>query len=334
MALWAGTSLNTNILASAFNNLLSKKAVNFARDRYALLGALMGDPKTGVGDADPMFDKANKVSGNKHEIRLIGAIPTITPTASGSALVGSASGNYDVDAFGAFEFDLTNLPFTQDLPQTEIDKIAGDEAKTASWLDDITNEYVMPGFFDLINSKINSNTNAPSDTEITSWVHIIATDNTYGLDRTDSANANFRGNVNSSTGTLGLNHINGDKNTIATKGGLARLGIAGETVYGIVEQLIQPFAHVTYDADVAKFGATDAQFANIRWLLEADAPTQTYGMLDPRDWGFVMRKGKIETFGPERYMGLVAGYRMQFYTAVQLYCKNPRKNVRRTGITA
>lgn len=338
MALWAGTSINTNLSASVFNNLLNpSKVVNFAKKRYATISKLMGEPIANVGDisGNMGFERVKSVNGLKHEIRLIGALPTISFTANGSAELGAVTGNYDADLAGGFDFDLANMPFTQDVPQSEIDKIAGKEAKTVSWIDDLVNQYVLPGYWKKINASINSSDVAPADNAITSFNYIIETDNTYGLDRTDSANADYKGIVNLSTGTLTIDHINSDKNSAAANGGFVTLVVAGTSVYGYAEALIQPFAHVTYSQDTAQFGARNIEFAGMQFLMDSDHPSGEMCYLDPTTWGFVLQGGGIKSSGLFSTAGnrTVNGHAIHFTTRAQLYCNKPNSNVRRTGVT-
>lgn len=343
MALWAGTTLNNNLLASVFTQLYSKKLVPMCVKANALLYAVLGmtwqdtDPKYGVS-----FERLKRISGEKVEIRLMGALPQSSKVANGSAELATATPSYDNDRVGAVKFDWAHYYDVYGVPSTEYNKIEGNEAKTLDWIDE-TFEMISLGLEnDLGNDMNGTGYDGPDDEALGNWRQAVSDGvttgetnyATYGLDRSDSANADFRGTVSNLTGDLTLKKIRTLKNQISPKGGNSALGIGGTTVYTKVQTILEAYTVVESDPGWTQFGGEWVQYGRTKFVHEHRAPSGVLGLLDPRSWIYYEKRHNFLKSGLIPAPWLKTAYVLPWEMYAQFLCKKPNSNGILTDITS
>jgi len=335
MALWNGTAINTNETAMVFNQLANAKTVAMITKRNALLHAFLGDGDT----SDGLYIRAQKnvkVTGKRLEVRLRGKNATPAYVADGSAELATVNyaSTYDSTIFGAAEFDIAHGTLPYAIPASELMRFAGKEAKTASYLDEIFN-YLMDGWENLLGNDLNG-TSAPARTKFGGWQYAIDDSNTYGtIDRSDSANADFRGIVKASTGTPTVAKIQAAKNEAKTNRGKVQTGVASLVNYNYIQQQAQSFQQVIYNRDKAEFGSDSFVVAGVEFILDQRLGDTVIGLFDPETWLFWKdnSKQKPMTSGIYENPNLVDGYSMNTKLWIQNICIKPNSNVKFTGVT-
>ena len=339
--LWTGTTLNNNVLAQVFNQLYNTKAIEMVRKENGLLYAILGkswrdaNPKMGV-----KFERLEKITGNQIEVKLLGVLDTISTVADGSAELATQTPTYTSNMFGSATFDLTHYAQTKGIPSSEYNRIQGKEAKTLKYVDDVFNQ-VMLSLEKTIGDGINGTaSNAPDRTHLGSWVYAVSDGvssgetgyATYGLDRSDSGNIDYRGTVTINTGDLTLGKIRALKNTIRTKGGKNQLGVAETSVFTKLQMLVEAYTEIESNEDWAQFGGEYVQYGKTRYVLDQRAPTQVLGILDPESFVFYQNMINFTEAGFIRAPHLVAGYVLPWECWCQLICVQPSRNGKLTGI--
>jgi len=341
MAIWAGgTTINTTEMAMVVNKVYNKKAINIAKRKNGLLYAIYGKDESGsipLDQADK-FVRMGQVNGHNFEVRLVGALPSpagVTDGANELATV-NLSSNYDSAAFGGSEFAIAHYTWTEPLPHHQLYRYVGDEAKTAGYLQEVFDR-VMSGYENVIGNAINGSS-APARDQIGGWAYAVATDNTYGgIDRTDSANASFRGNVRAASGgTLTLPLVRSAQNDCIIGGGNPEIGLGDQTVYELLQQKIEPYSQITYDkSGWTRFGGVFFEYAGTKWILDQRAPSNTLGILDPSTFVFIYKNMGLTNAAaimpdPSR----AAAHVMPTEIWCQLVCVKPNSNAKITGVTS
>jgi hypothetical protein len=349
MAIWAGgTTINSNELAMVFNRVYNKQAINIAKRRNALLYSIFGEDESGSIplDAADKFNRDAVITGHKVEVRLVGTLPAPAYIADGSAELATVtlSSNYDSTAFGAAEFDLAHLQWTEPIPNHELYRFAGDEAKTASYLQEIFNR-VMAGYEKKIGDDLNAQ-NAPARGAIGGWQYAVSDGVTSGessfavyggVDRSDSANSNYRASVRvPSGGTLTLAGIRQAQDDVYIGGGTPRLGLCEQTVYELVQSKIESFTEIIQDnSGWTKFGGTFFSYAGTKFVLDQRSNAGVLGILDPSSFVFIYKNQGLT--GPNAILpdpSRAAAHVMPTEVWCQLVCTKPNSNAKITGITS
>jgi hypothetical protein len=335
MALWAGTSLNTNELASVVNQIFGVKGISMVTKRNGLLYKVLGKQTMTEGKYGPevKFERLNKITGKAVEVPLIGASRTISTVANGSGEFDSITPSYDADAFGAFEVKLAHYADSQGIPGSEYERFKGKEAKTLDYIGDRIMPYLIESWRKTLGTSVNQETNAPSDQYLGSWEYMVDASNTYGLDRSDAANAAFRGKVNASVGTLTLATIDDYQNQIMEEDGFPDIGVCSRAVYGYLRQLVQPYSQVEYDEDMAKFGSPYVGYAKTVFCLDAYTNSGTLGLLDSSTFAMWMHESGLSTDGILKDVTKKHAYVLHWTAWAQFLCMEPRKNAKLQGIT-
>ncbi|AXH78853.1 MAG: hypothetical protein [Circular genetic element sp.] len=214
MAIWAGSSYATNVAAQAFNHVIPGVTA-IVRKKNGLLYHILGKKEKGsLPFGGPKFSGMEVISGVKHEVTLLGVIPTISTVAAGSAEYAAATMNYAANTFGAAEFALAHFADNHAIPESEWDKIKSPDTKQMENFVKQKSEAVMLGWEQTLGTALSANTAAtgiPDATHVGSWCYAVtdaqttsvdeSTFGTYGtIDRTDSGNADFRGYRATATG--------------------------------------------------------------------------------------------------------------------------------------
>ena len=339
--LWTGTTLNNNVLAQVFNQLFNTKAIEMVRHENGLLYAILGKSWRDANPKFPVsFERLERISGNQIEVKLLGALDTISTVADGSAEIATSTPAYTSNMFGAATFDLTHYAQTKGIPSSEYNRIQGKEAKTLKYVDDVFNQ-IMLSLENTIGNAINaSSPSAPSRTNLLSWIWAVSDGTSsgessyavYGLDRSDSGNADYRAYVNPTTGDLTLNKIRIVKNNVRTKGGKNQLAIAETSVFTKLQMLLEAYTTITSDEDWVDFGGEYVKYGKTRYILDQRSPTQTLGIIDPESWVWYQNMINFTEAGFIRAPHLVAGYVLPWECWCQLICLQPSRNGKLTGI--
>ncbi len=346
MALWNGTDLNKTALASMFNQMWTKNgAISIVRKANGLLYAVMdkswepAPPRDGFS-----IKRMTKVSGNQIEVRLRGKNETLSTVADGAAELSAPAMIYSDNTFGAAKFDLTHYANKYGVPDSEYDRIVGDESKTKSFVADkmlsITEDHENEW-----GNQINGAQVGFTRTQMGSWIHAVSDGvttgetsyATYGLiNRTDAANADFRGVVNYLNRTMTLADIVSTRNLTRKNGGNVKLLLSETTVYSALEsKLMNTQVVVNYDEKWSQFGGQYWRFAGMVGVMEHRMPTGVLGGLDTDTWAFWMDDKK--PFSGDRTLivdpSIAAGRVVlpRFWT--QLLCNKPNSNFKITAIS-
>lgn len=337
--LWTGTSLNNNVLAQVFNQLFNTKAIEMVRHENGLLYAILGKSWRDANPKFPVsFERLERITGNQIEVKLLGALDTLSYVADGSAEVATSTPQYTSNMFGAATFDLSHIAQTKAIPSSEYNRIAGKEAKTLKYVDDVFNQ-LMLSLENRIGNDING-TSAPTRTAIGGWPFAVSDGvssgetsyNVYGLDRADSGNIDYRAYVNANTGDLTLGKIRTVKNQNRIHGGKNQLGVAETSVYTKLQTLVEAYTTIETDESWAQFGGEYTQYGKTRFVLDQRAPTQTLGILDPESFVFYQNVINFTDQGFIRAPHLVSSYVLPWECWVQLICLQPSRNGKLTGI--
>ncbi|HMS54211.1 MAG TPA: hypothetical protein PKA27_02325, partial [Fimbriimonadaceae bacterium] len=268
MALWAGTTINSNETAQAFNRLFQRKSIELPRRKQGILFAVLGEteehstPEAGNG-WKRMY---NHTSGNKIEVKLLGKTPSPS-TVSDANQINTATLTFTTDYWGAAEFSLAHYAYTHPIPHSELDRFAGNEAKTEDYLQDVF-DLVMLGYQVQWGTAMNTSA-APSRTVLGGYPYAINDSNSYGtIDRSDSGNADYRGLVNSSFGDITIPKLDYEIGRVIINGGDASYANCGLSVWSKIKTILQNYSTVTYDKDWAKFGGKWVQYAGTRFTLD------------------------------------------------------------------
>lgn len=346
--LWTGTSINSTETAMVFNQLWNLTAVEMVRKKNGFLYAILGKMENGATPLDGVsFQRMQKVTGKNIEVKLLGKLKSIPTVADGSAEFTAATPTNTQDYWGAAEFSLAHFKDVHALPESEIDRFAGDELKTSNYLDQVFRMLVL-SLEDTWGSSSSSyggihDTKAPSRTVLGGWQYAVSDGTTSGessyatygtIDRSDSGNADFRSTVTGSVGDLTLAKVQTLQNTIIGKGGMPNIGIAHTTPYTKIQQLVQGYTHVTYEEDWARFGGTWCEFSGIKFILDQRAPSSVLGLIDPETWVWYQRDIDFTKAGVVHVPTYVGSYVLNWGAWVQDICVRPASNGKLTGITS
>lgn len=346
MALWAGTSLNTNETAFLFNKLATRKAIAMVRKNHGLTYALLGKREAPSPDGMTRFQRLQTITGNKIEQRLLGNLRTPATLADANQ-TDAVTLSWDNDAWGAAEWSMTHYTDTVPLPNSEMDRIRGDEAKTASFIDEFL-EYVMLGYekkwgTDMHRTGYSGGVGDASRILLMSVPYAIegydgawtdAADDYGTIARDDSGNADFRGQVQSSVGTLTLAKIRTSMFATKAYNGTPSVGVGDGTVLNKVHQLVENYSQVTYNEKWSEFGGEYVRYAGIDWLYDNDTPSGYAYLLTPETWRLYMK-----STAPFTESGIIldpskkASYVLPTQFWMQLVCLHPAQNAVLKGIT-
>jgi hypothetical protein len=336
--LWTGTTLNNNILASVFNQVHNKKVISMVTKANPLLYSFMGRPgddgRSAYNKNLGGWMKSEKITGDKHEVRLRGALPSYAAIADGSDELTDATINYDNDHTGAAVFILAHYGLVHGVPDSEYDRIRGDEAKTLSWIDE-THEYLMDGFIQTMSNDLHENSTSavPARDQFGSILAAVDDGNTYGtIDRSDSGNVDFRAIV-SSMGTMTLRKIQDLINQAKDNRGQIRVGCMGTTLFGKFQDLVQGYSQATYDRDTASWGSDHIYFAGVEWLQDRNTVSGTVFGFDPRTWKIIWKDAPFTETGLIKDPRLKAGRVINTVAWLQNFCMKPNSNWKATSVS-
>lgn len=343
MAIWAGSNINSNETAMLINQLWNAKAIPMVRKKNGLLYAVLGKGEAGSTPMSMRFNRTSKTSGDEVQFNLLGALKTIATVADGAGETASWSGTViPTNVFGGVTLPLQHYADAEYFPGSELDRYQGDELRTRDWIADKMN-YLMLSFENTYGTALNTSTAlVASRTEVCPWRHQISDGvssgetgyTNYGVDRSDSGNADFRGNNTVGIGDLTLAKIRTGQNTCITNGGNPTVGLAATALYGKVQQLVEAYTVVNYDEEWSKFGGAYVQFNNIKFILEQRMSTTEIGLLDPESWVFWQKNKNFTRAGivPDPTKKDTSVLVWGAWQA--MYCNKPNSNWLGTGVTS
>lgn len=339
MALWQGTALNNNVLSSVYNKVHNKKAISMVTKATPTLHSMMGRPgedgRSAYNKNLGGWMKSESVTGDKHEVRLRGAIPTWGTIADGSDELTDATVNFDDDHTGAAVFILSHWGIVHGVPSSEYDRFKGDEAKTLSWIDE-THEYLYDGACEGWSDDLfeNATNKPPARDQFGSMVSAVDDGNTYGtIDRSDAGNIDYRSHVVSSTGALTLRKIGDAINTVKDNRGKTKLGIIGTTLFGKLQDLVWGYSQATFQRDTAEWGSDHVYFAGVEWLQERNCPTGLVFGLDPRTWKIIWKDAPFTETGLIKDPRMKAGRIINCEAWLQNICMKPNSQWKLEDVT-
>lgn len=352
MALWNGSRFNSDESTFLVNHIWRMQGPSKAivQKKRALAMMLLG--KADIGGNNPQtarvnWERSEYIEGHNYQRQLLGALrdsgsgSQLAMLADGSAEVALATIDYSDTDWGAAEWPLARRAKTTGLGSHQINRFKGNELRTTNYINEVMQREML-SWVKILNADLNSTTDADSSrTSFAGWPHAIADYSleaahaTYGtIDRSDSANAVFRGTVGVGQGTLGFADVQHLQNRCRIAGGEPNIVVASLTPYEVMQQAVQGYSHVTYNEEMSKFGAQHFMFSGQTWLLENDAPSGTIGMLDSDTWIFVLNEMDFSQSGITHEPLLTSGYVLQYEIWYGWYCEHPAANGKLTGITA
>mgnify|MGYP001567343694 CR=1 FL=1 len=347
MPIWLGSTINSNETANLINQLFNTKAIAMVRRKNGLLYAVLNKAEVGAEPMSAKWNRESKVSGINVQFNLMGGLKSIATVADG---YGGGTGETATwggtvipsTIFGGVTLPLVHYADAEYFPDSELDRYQGDELRTRDWIGQKM-EYLLLSFEDTFGTAINTSTaTVPTRTQVVPWRHQISDGVssgetgfiTYGVDRNDSGNADFRGNNTVSTGDLTLAKLFTAKLSCVQRGGMPTVGLAENTLYGKIHRLTEAYTTVNYDEQWTKFGGEYVQYSGTKYILEPRMATQLIGLLDPSTWVLwrrdknFTRSGIVPDVSRKATHVLVYGYWMGFF------CNKPNSNALLTGVTS
>lgn len=339
MALWDGTTLNTNALAKLFNHVHTSRSVAIVAKATPLLNSFFGRPEKDGNSAYNKkvggWAKSKVITGDKHEISLLGALHTPAPISDGVDELTVATISYNAARHGAVVFDLAHYGLVPGMPSSEYNRIRGSDAKTTSWAAEFYDE-VKLSYDDVLSAELHENSTSagPARSQFGSWVTAVDDGNTYGtVNRADAANVDYRGIVSSGTGTLTVPKVQAMINQARVNRGKTKVGVMGLTIFNGWQQIIQPYSQATYSKNTAEWGSDHVMFAGVEWVLDPDCPAGLVGGFDPSEWIVITNDYPFTDGGLKKDDHLKAGYIMNTELWCQNICRKPNSNWKMEDVT-
>lgn len=343
MALWNGLSINTTETAMVFNQLADDKTINIVRKMNSLAYKVLNKTEVGSNpNAKVNFRKVQKVSGHNIEYRLRGKLySSLATVADGSGEYAAQTPEYISDMEAANEFALTHYVHQVAVPNHEVARFRGHEAKTLDFIQERFDAEMLTIEKEL-GTQMNSANNA-SRTQLSGWPWAVSDGVSSGesgnaiyglLDRSDSANADYRGYNIVGQGTQTTRALRQAQNNIRINGGNPSLGICAATVYGIHQALLEGYQIVTDVTALMEYGSDSFRYNGIDFMLDKYAPAGVLGLLDCEVWDFYMNKDGLTSSGLMEAPWLVASHVINTEFWCGFFTKHPGRNGKITGITS
>lgn len=331
MALWAGTSINSNETASLYNKIADRMAIPMVVKANPLLYAFLGKNDETNRSVAPLRH-VKSITGLNYEVTLLGALATPAAVADGSAELAASTASYDADRLGGAEFAIAHYALTFGVPNSELDRFAGSEYKLGSYVKEHA-EYMGFSYEKVLSTAIHADV-APSRAAFGGWQYAVDDGGTYGtIDRTDAANADFRGLVNDTFGEVTLDKLNYESNRARANMGKVSIGVAGTTLFSKLQNLVQGYSQATYSPDAAMFGSPHVVYSGIKWLLDANTTAGIMGMFDPRWWDVIRKTVPFTSSGMILDPGAEAAHIVKTQLWMQNVCRKPNANIKLSAVT-
>jgi hypothetical protein len=337
MAIWDSTSLNTDALASAVNKWDDLNFVPAIVKRNALLYAMMGFSAPAgqqIPNWSSVFKKDFQVQGNNLVVRLLGELETISTLADANQL-DAVSWNNNTNAIGGAVFAWTHYSHNEGVRDSEYELIVGNEARTASYMDDVM-ERLRLSRHDVIGTAINS-TNDQARTTLGGWEFAVDSTGTYGtLDK--AQNTFFAGNETDVGGAGDLDDIDAMRTDIWQDGGNPTLGLAPKVPYNKLKQELRGYAQaIPTSWDMYKGGGL-LHYDGTTFAFEHRCTSTVVGMLTPEHFRFYRKNdgAEINVISKEIMQALLKGAKLGFTIREwnAFICRHPGAQGKLTGWTS
>lgn len=345
MAIWAGSTYNNTNIASMTNQVWGAKAYDVVRNQNAFLYAILGKrwlDTNGAGGTRVNFERLHRITGYQVKTRFLGVLNTIATVADGSAELATATRVWANNYFGAAVFDLTHYAQTDAIPSNEWNRIKGKEAETSNFLAERMDQ-IMLSFERTLGTAINATVNTGFTRTVMGNIRHACSDGvttgettyaTYGtLDRSDSANVDFRGKVTGSTGILSLEKIQTHRNTISDAYKRPDIGLGDITTITEIQGLLNGFTVIESDDEWKKFAGDYVQIGSTRYLMDGLCAANILYHINSDTFGIWENEMGLSTDGWMRDPNAVAGYIMPWEYWCGIFCNRPKGNGILTGIT-
>lgn len=301
------------------------------------MGEKNADPKA------PGWSRDENVSGRKVEVPYLGQARTITGVTDGAQELAAATLN-QIAGQANMEFDVAHYPHTVPIQNSLITRVQEGNLKAGSFFDMVF-EQVKDSYFQTFATALNATAagnTAPAQNRLGSVWHAVS-DGTevdyavYGtIDRSDAANAVFRGILRAAEGTLTLDKLAAGQIAVQANGGRCDFGVAGTVVFGRVRSLLEgKHEGITATGGLLDFSGPRLRYAGVDYGLDSYAPAQHLLQGDSRTWMTKRtQKAPLTSGGIVPMTGILqAAHAIFTEWWVQVICSKARHNVKHTGIT-
>jgi hypothetical protein len=346
MAIFAGAAAGTNESAMLINQFVNTVAVPMIKRKNFFLFCVLGKSEPGQTPMQTKFERETRYSGDNLRFVLQGRLKTIATVADGYAAGAGETGTWvgtviPSDTFGAVTFPMVHFADAEYFPKSEVDRFQGKEMQARAWVETKL-RYLMDSFEDTVGTMLMTSTAAiqtrtqicPIRHQLSDGVSTGETSYvTYGLDRADSGNIDFRGLMTVAAGDVSLNKLRLGLNTALTRGGRPSLGLTETTLYTKIQRLAEQYVHTGFNAKWADFGADFVRHAGVEYGLEQRMATGVIHLVEPETFHVWNNFKNFTAAGivpsPDRKASFVLNWDVWF----SVLCKKPNSNYSFAGAT-
>lgn len=311
MAAGAGASINGIPAGQAFNRMIHDQVIPISATQHPVIYLLFGTRVQGkyetlqAGDGEvlktpKMSRNSIAPSGTKYELQVLISKPTFGTVADTTAASAANTLQAPVGTNNP-EFDLTEGYAALALPYWDQWKVSGDVVKASSYFD-VQKEAMINAFQSTVAGWFHATTtNTPGARGTFASIHtIVDSGNTYGFDRTDAGNIDWRSNVvDCNAGPLSWSAVRAARvktSKYCRAGSSANTIIAGEAIYNDLYAQIENKAILTNTGNTLEFGGEHFSYAGVTPMVDFDCAANYAFLLEPSVWcsaladkGFNMR---------------------------------------------
>lgn len=316
MAIWDGTSLNTDALSSNVNKWMELNFTPIVVKRNALLYAMLGlNGPIGLNAEVPnwnkVFQKDYQVQGNNLVVRLLGELETINTLADANQL-DAVSWNNNPNAVGGAVFAWTHYSHNEAIQDSDYDLIQGNEARTANYMEDVMTRLKF-SWQKAIGDAINS-TNNQARTTLGGWEYAVDATGTYGTMTRAGDNPDWSGNETDVGGSGDLDDLDAMKADIQADGGNATVGVAAKIPFNKIKQEQRGYAAAIPNSWNLYNGGGLVHYDGTTYALETRCTSSVVGMFTPEVLRLYMKNEQmqISTIGKEIMEALLKGAKVGF----------------------
>lgn len=315
MAIWDGSSLNTDALSSAVNKWMDLNFTPAIVKRNALLYSMMGlnglSGNTEVPNWSSLFKKDYQVQGNNLVVRILGELETISTLADANQL-DAVSWNNNPNRFGAAVFSWTHYSHNEGVRDSDYELIRGNEARTASYMEDVLQALKL-SWQDTIGTAINS-TNDQARTTLGGWEYAVDATGTYGTLTRAGDNPNWSGNETDVAGAGDLDDLDAMKLDILQDGGNPTVGVAPKVPFNKIKQELRGYASAVPDSWKFYEGGGLVHYDGTTYAFEHRCTSTVVGMFTPDSLRFYQKDEttEVKTLPEEVMMALLKGAKLGF----------------------
>lgn len=325
MALWDPSGLNNNRVSLAFSNMLWNEIVSILSRKYGFWFAIQG--KNDIGnfefkDGRLTFPSIDEITGYKMEVSFRGKQASPSKIGFGSPEVQLRGTNYESNIWGGFQFDLCHYLYHQDIPISEYEMLRGNEVKTESALE-AYRDYIAEGYDELIANDVHGNTNQ-SQTSILGLPFLVSTTSAYAFDRTDSAHAKFRSQVDDASSVPLTKHMLGVNQKKCYDAGAEELfGLTNIENYQDIVDLTEDKIRTTGNGMFSGWENKFVEYAGVPYVMDNRSAASTVYHIDPTQWKIIKNMTPLNTTGIVLNPATDASYILMTHLWLGLACRRP-----------